>query len=205
MRLDMSEFSEPHSVSRLIGAPPGYARKPSALSAVLDDNHIDATSRVRVALSVGLIAKAPRSFSSRGLALLITWAFGGGGGCGKPSSIAGSAMGSTRPRLTPCTSEGLGPLVIVGGRMAKRTPLLLACSRPQSLWLGERVASALETRLERREERGPRHPVLKRSDCSSLRPLMNEVGYDDPRSGQLTEAVRCGARKALWRPTELLK
>ena len=25
VRLDMSEFSEPHSVSRLIGAPPGYA------------------------------------------------------------------------------------------------------------------------------------------------------------------------------------
>ena len=25
IRLDMSEFSEPHSVSRLIGAPPGYA------------------------------------------------------------------------------------------------------------------------------------------------------------------------------------
>ena len=24
MRLDMSEYSEPHSVSRLIGAPPGY-------------------------------------------------------------------------------------------------------------------------------------------------------------------------------------
>jgi ATP-dependent Clp protease ATP-binding subunit ClpC len=25
IRLDMSEFSEPHSVSRLIGVPPGYA------------------------------------------------------------------------------------------------------------------------------------------------------------------------------------
>ena len=27
VRLDMSEFSEPHSVSRLIGAPPGYVAR----------------------------------------------------------------------------------------------------------------------------------------------------------------------------------
>ena len=106
MRLDMSEFSEPHSVSRLIGAPPGYARKPSALSAVLDNNHIDATSRVRVALSVGLIAKAPRSFSSRGLALLITWTFRGGGGCGKPSSHCGVCHGLNSTSTYPVNLRG---------------------------------------------------------------------------------------------------
>lgn len=37
VRLDMSEFSEPHSVSRLIGAPPGYVWETQSRGGMMDE------------------------------------------------------------------------------------------------------------------------------------------------------------------------